>query len=198
MLRAAAPYRCCGKTKPISNSKEFAMWYVVQVVGGRENTVLHKIEEITNPKTYKKAFVPKYETKKRYSGVWKTKEEVLFPGYVFVDTRTPDLFRAELNKISAMTKLLSGETGSGDKRFVSLTNEEKTLICAFTEDDRFVMKMSEGVIEGDEIRILNGPLMGHTGLVKKIDRHKRLAYLELSMFGRNLSIKVGLEIIHKS
>ena len=60
------------------------------------------------------------------------------------------------------------------------------------------MKMSTGVIEGDEVVVLNGPLMGRTSLIKKIDRHKRLAYLELEMLGRKKTIKVGLEIIAKN
>lgn len=60
------------------------------------------------------------------------------------------------------------------------------------------MKMSEGIIEGDQILILKGPLMNHTGLVKKIDRHKRLAYLEIYMCGRQLTIKAGLEIVKKN
>ena len=39
-------------------------------------------------------------------------------------------------------------------------------------------------MEGDEIVILNGPLMNQTGLIKKLDRHKRLAYLEMEILGR--------------
>lgn len=53
------------------------------------------------------------------------------------------------------------------------------------------------MIEGDEIVILNGPLMNQTGLIKKIDRHKRLAYLEIEILGRTKTVKVGLEIVQK-
>lgn len=53
------------------------------------------------------------------------------------------------------------------------------------------------MIEGDEVVILNGPLMGHVGLIKKIDRHKRLAYLEIEMLGRKKNVKIGLEIVGK-
>lgn len=56
---------------------------------------------------------------------------------------------------------------------------------------------SSGVMEGDEIVILNGPLMNQTGLIKKLDRHKRLAYLEIEILGRVKTVKVGLEIVRK-
>ena len=57
--------------------------------------------------------------------------------------------------------------------------------------------MSKGLIEGNQIYITQGPLKGKEGLIVKIDRHKRLAYLQLSMFHKELIAKVGLEIISK-
>lgn len=33
--------------------------------------------------------------------------------------------------------------------------------------------------------------------IRRIDRHKRIAYLEIEMFGRTVEMKVGLEIIRK-
>ena len=57
--------------------------------------------------------------------------------------------------------------------------------------------MSEGVIEGDRVIVLNGPLMNHEGRISKIDRHRRIAYLDMPMMGRTKTIKVGLEIVSK-
>lgn len=57
--------------------------------------------------------------------------------------------------------------------------------------------MSSGIIENDRVRILSGPLMGMEGNIRRIDRHKRIAYLEIEMFGRTVEMKVGLEIIKK-
>lgn len=55
--------------------------------------------------------------------------------------------------------------------------------------------MSEGIIEGDQIRVLKGPLQGYEALVAKVDRHKRLAYIDLNILGRIKTVKVGLEIV---
>lgn len=58
-------------------------------------------------------------------------------------------------------------------------------------------KISSGIIENDRVQILAGPLMGMEGNIRRIDRHKRTAYLEIEMFGRTVEMKVGLEIIRK-
>lgn len=57
--------------------------------------------------------------------------------------------------------------------------------------------MSSGIIENDRVQILSGPLMGMEGNIRRIDRHKRIAYMEIEMFGRTVEMKVGLEIIRK-
>lgn len=97
--------------------------------------------------------------------------------------------------IEQIEKLVSSTTYKSC--FIPLADDEKTIISAFIGDTDHVMKMSEGIINGDEVVILKGPLMNHLGLVKKIDRHKRLAYLELKMCGRPVTIKAGLEIVKK-
>lgn len=169
------------------------MWYVIQVVGGQERAVLRQIEQLADTTTYNSCFVPQYELKKNFRGVWKYCKKILFPGYVFVDTKNPSIFRKELWKVSRMTKLLR----DGSEHFIPLTEEDKAVISAFVGNDDYVMKMSEGIVEGDKIIILKGPLMGHSGLVKKINRHKKIAFLKIFMFGREISLKAGLEIVKK-
>ena len=39
--------------------------------------------------------------------------------------------------------------------------------------------------------------MGMEGMIKKIDRHKRKAWLEVPMFGRVQTVQVGVEIVAK-
>ena len=90
-----------------------------------------------------------------------------------------------------MTKLL--KTG---EQIISLTDSEIEFLLKFGGREQLV-KMSIGFAEQDKIVVLEGPLKGMEGYIKKIDRHRREANLELPMFGRILDIKVGLEIIRK-
>lgn len=43
-----------------------------------------------------------------------------------------------------------------------------------------------------------GPLIGLEGLITKIDRHKRIAYVDVELLGKLTRVQVGLEIISKS
>ncbi|MBQ7562801.1 MAG: KOW motif-containing protein [Lachnospiraceae bacterium] len=59
-----------------------------------------------------------------------------------------------------------------------------------------VLDVSTGYYEGKGVRIIKGPLMGLEGQIKKINRHKRIAILELEMLSRMVEITVGLEVIY--
>ncbi|WP_416239277.1 KOW motif-containing protein, partial [[Clostridium] innocuum] len=47
--------------------------------------------------------------------------------------------------------------------------------------EEHVVEMSTGFIQGEQIFITEGPLQGKEGQIIRIDRHKRIAYLQLSM-----------------
>lgn len=168
------------------------MWYVIQTVGGQENQVINLMSRLVDDGLVAETFVPKYEVMKRIGGEWRKRTEVLLPGYLFVVTDNPGLLKEQLRRVPKFTRLLGN-----DDMFIPLNDEEVAFINAFTEPGERVVGFSSGVVEGDEIVILNGPLMNHTGLIKKIDRHKRLAYLEIEMCGRLKTVKLGLEIVKK-
>ena len=42
-----------------------------------------------------------------------------------------------------------------------------------------------------------GPLRGHVDRIKKIDRHKRIAYLDIGLLDQK-QVRVGLEIVRKT
>lgn len=90
-----------------------------------------------------------------------------------------------------MTKLL----GCGEE-IIPLSLDEEMLLLRMGREDQIV-ELSSGVIEHDKVKILSGPLQGMEGNICKIDRHKRMAYLQIEMFGRTIEMKVGLEILRK-
>ena len=117
----------------------------------------------------------------------------LFPGYVFVRTSTPEQVREVLGRVPAFSRML---TSAGDT-CLPLTDDEVAWINATTNVDTHVMEMSEGVIEGDRVMVIRGPLRGHEARITRADRHKRLAWVDMDMFGRHKTIRVGLEIVSK-
>ena len=108
-----------------------------------------------------------------------------------VITQNPEKLVNGLKKVIGLMKLI----GTGDE-IVPLVQEEIDLLMKIGTDKQLV-EMSSGIIENDRVQILAGPLMGMEGNIRRIDRHKRTAYLEIEMFGRTVEMKVGLEIIRK-
>lgn len=166
--------------------------YVVQVTGGREEhareLVLRLLSDVAED-----CYTPAYEAMRRVRGEWKLCRGVLFPGYIFVQTADPTMLAYRLASVPAFTRLL----GNSEDSFIPLTDAEVAWLNAFTGVETHVVEMSQGIIEGDRVRVTKGPLCSHEGQVVRIDRHRRIAELEVQMFGRTKRIKVGLEIVRK-
>lgn len=171
--------------------EEIPMWYVVQVQTGTEEKIRTQCISIIDGEILERCFIPYYEEKKKYQGAWHTEKRILFPGYVFmVSERLADLYKG-LWKVIGLTKLL----GTG-KEIVPLSEEETALLERMGAGER-PLEISTGFIEKGEVRVTEGPLVGLEGCIRKIDRHKRKAWLEIDMFGRMIEMEVGLEIIEK-
>lgn len=167
------------------------MWYVIQVRTGTEEEIQRQCETIIDKSILEKSFIPKYEQERKYQGQWHTELKILFPGYVFLVSEEKEKLFFELKRIIGLTKLLGiGET------IVPLTAEEVDFLLSFGQKEQ-VVEMSEGIIENDCVIITKGPLKGNEGLIKKIDRHKRKAWMEIQMFGRTMEMQVGVEIVMK-
>ena len=168
------------------------MWYVIQVRTGSEDNIRLQCEKNISTNILKDCFIPYYEERKHLKGEWRTLKKILFPGYVFLDSEEWERLFMNLKQVSGLTKLL----GIGDD-VVPLTEEEVEFLTSFGGEDQ-VVPISEGILENSKVIVMSGPLTGKEGYIKKIDRHKRKAYLELPMFGRIQRIQVGLEIVSKT
>ena len=168
------------------------MWYVIQVNTGKEANICAQCKQNISSDILQDCFVPYYEESRKVNGVRIKRNRILFPGYVFLVTEDVKALFIALKGIKGMTKLL----GVGDD-IVPITSKEERLLQRFitkTEDEAIV-EMSTGIIEGEQVIVTGGPLMGMEGYIRKIDRHKRKAWVELEMFGRIQRVEIGLEIV---
>lgn len=165
--------------------------YVIQVAGGRERTGADLLRRHAAD-VLEECFLPTFELMRRKDGVWRKVRELLFPGYLFVKASDSERLAARLRGVPVFMRILGN-----DDSFTPLAPDEVAWLEAFTTARTHVVEMSQGVIEGDTIVVTDGPLKGREALITKIDRHKRLAYLDMRMFGRSKSVRIGLEIVRK-
>ena len=119
-------------------------------------------------------------------------KEIMFPGYIFIDSDNPQQIYEHLNSVPELTKML----GRDKNEFTPIEAGKEAMFKAMVNDN-YEIPLSVGVIEGDKVIVKEGPLSGMEGLIKKIDRHKRVAVLNAQMFEQDVDIKIGLEIIEK-
>lgn len=167
-------------------------WYAVQVRTGQEEKIVEACQLLMNQHALEECFIPKYKRMKKYKGKWHQIDAILFTGYIFMISDHIDELFNELKKIPDLTKIL----GNDGKCIVPIRKEEAMFLTRFGGNSHIV-DMSLGYIEGDIIKITNGPLMGYEGQIVKIDRHKRIAYIDISLFDQITRVQVGLEIISK-
>ena len=167
--------------------------YAIQVASGQEAKTEELIRRFVDESIVGEVFVPRFEAMRRWKGEWHKRTERLTPGYLYVETSDVEKLALQLRRVPAFTKPLGN-----NEVFIPLNDDEVARLNAFTGNDRRVIEMSEGIMEGAKVIVLRGPLMGHEAEIKRIDRHRRMAELEVSMLGRTKTIRLGLEIVSKS
>lgn len=166
-------------------------WYAVQVRTGREEAVLRLSKKMIDKDVLIECFIPYCERMKRYQGEWHKEQHILFPGYVFFITGQVEELFWELKRLPEFTKIL----GNGVE-FIPLRDEEKKMMADIGGRDH-LFEMSRGYIVGDKVIIISGPMKEMGGTITFINRHKRIALVQMNMFGRKIEIRLGVEIIKK-
>ena len=169
------------------------MWFVIWTSTSRENNALDLVKERLSDLA-DRIFVPQRTISIKRGKEWVLERTALFPGYLFVDTDPEriEILAGKMRSLSGFNVVLST-----DDKFLPL-NEQETAFIEEIYGAGGSFDASVGIIEGEQIKITSGPLMGLEGSITKIDRHKRRAYLELNMFGVKTKTSVSLEIIEKN
>ena len=185
-IAAGGSHMECKQTRATAE----APWYVVNVPTGKETKMCQVIERISPEGAVIECFSPRYATQIKPAGEWIDVQKTLLPGYVVVATRQIGVVKRCLRKVPEYARVLSmGES------FVPLASEERAWIEAFTYEGDRCVPMSMGVMEGDRVVVVSGPLKGREALIKSVNRHRSIAYVELQICGRIVTTKVGLGIV---
>lgn len=171
--------------------RKMSEWYAVQVTTGREEETACMCRRVISPRTLQECFIPKGERMRRYEGAWHIEKKILFPGYLFFITDAVEQLYFELKHIPELTRILGDGTS-----FIPLEQDEVSLLLKIGGEEH-TASMSSGYIEGDKIIITEGPLKNLEGTIKKIDRHKRTAAVQIKMMGQLKNVTMGVEIVRK-
>ena len=167
---------------------ENAKWYVVHTYSGYENTVKATIGKTVQSRSLQEQIlvvsIPmETVTEITDSGVSKTYDRKLYPGYVFIKMVYSDDTWHVIRNIRGVAGFV-GTSGSDP--------------IPLTEDEVYEMGVEKREIivnyaVGDSVRIIDGPLSSFTGTVEEIDVENNSVSVIVSMFGRETSVEFELD-----
>lgn len=171
-------------------------WYILFTRTGREEKAEQLLKNQLDSNIFM-PFIPMLQTIFKYSGRVKKELKPLFPGYVFIESDIPSLeiIKITRNIVSAskdIIRFLKYED-TGD---IAMKEHERNMLLRLCNDDRYV-ESSNGIIVGSRVYVKKGPLMGLESIIRKINRHKRQAIIELEFMGDVRQVTVVLEIVEK-
>ena len=169
---------------------ETARWYVVHTYSGYENTVKATIEKTVESRGLHDQILAisiplETVTEITESGVSKTYDRKVYPGYVLVKMVYSDDTWHVIRNVRGVT----GFVGTSSNDPTPLTEEE---VYAMGVEKKEIIVNYE---VGDTVRILDGPLSSFTGTVENIEIEKNTVSVVVSMFGRETPVEFELDQI---
>lgn len=149
------------------------------------------ISDFADPSLYSRILIPYRLKRHYYKGRSHIAKLILFPSYVFIET---DHIKELVNNIKWFPGF--NVVLHVDDLYCPVYKHEEKLLMELV-DDRGIIDISEGFIEGDQIRIISGPLVGQEGNILRINRRKGTAILQMNIFNRVTEVSLGLDLISK-
>ena len=165
-----------------------AKWFVLQTYSGYENTVKATIEKTVEARGLHNEILTvsipmETVTEITESGVSKTYDRKVFPGYVLVKMVYSDDTWHVIRNIRGV----AGFVGSSSNDPTPLSEDE--VYAMGVEKKEIVVNYAVG----DTVRILDGPLSSFTGRVDSIEVENNAVSVIVSMFGRETAVEFELD-----
>ena len=160
------------------------IWYLLTCPEGEEADYMEKCTNLAAPGKMEKMVCFQYQCMIRYGGQWHVENRTALPGCVFLAGAGAALLRR------------GGQKADGTRQDIFLTPCDPPYLMELCLDGALI-GISKGIIKNGGPVVTSGPLRGREGLIRRIDRHKRTAWIEIPLNGGKRQVTVGLEIYEK-
>lgn len=172
---------------PKQSGKLGRRWYVLHTYSGYEENVAsnlkQRVESMDMEDKIFSVLVPTEKKIKIKNGKRKTVIEKIFPGYVLVEMIVTD----DSWYVVRNTPSVTGFVGSGTTPTPISEEEVKGLQRRMgVEEPTFKID----VVEGDTVRVIDGPFKDMEGKVKSVDESRGKVKVLISVFGRETPVEL--------
>jgi transcriptional antiterminator NusG len=179
------------------------MYYVIFTGTGNEKLAEQLIEKYGS-EFCNACYCPTVKYKKKIRGREILLYKKLLPGYVFISTEDVDALYKKLREAHVFHKIMETDRKDDSIDFYSLTDSEVQWLHQIMGNPEEMqeavpaIELSQiGFDENDEVIIISGPLKDYSGIIKKIDLHRRIAQVEVEFMKRKTVLYLGIELVEK-
>jgi transcriptional antiterminator NusG len=168
-------------------------WYTVKVQSNRERSVSEKLkfDMMREFKEEVNVLIPSQKLSIVKNGKIKQKEQLLYPGYIFVETESIDKVLHFVKVIAGITSVLKDPQGNP----IIMRQSEIDRMTGEVEQRKSVDKGLYAV--NQEVGVVNGPFSGFRGKIQTLDYEKDKVKIEVMIFGRATVVDLTLNDISK-
>lgn len=179
----------------IENQSSTSMkWYIVRAQANRERSVSERITKEAEKGDLMgkvgKVIVPMEKSFFLKNGKKVTREKVMYPGYIFVETNAIGELKYYLKGCNGATGFLTNRSGE----IQPLKNEEVERMIG--QHEEIVQKQLESpFVISEEVKVIDGPFKGFIGSIKDIKEQK--VKVGVLIFGRETIVELNTMQIDK-
>ncbi len=168
-------------------------WYTIKVQSNREKSVSEKLkmEMMRDFKEEVDVLIPSQKFSVVKDGKVKQKEQLLYPGYIFVETQSIDKVLHFVKVINGLTNVLKDPQGNPIVMRKSEIERMTGEVEKRKESDKGLYAI------GQEVSITNGPFSSFRGKIQTLDYEKDKVKIEVTIFGRATIVDLTLGDISK-
>ena len=174
-------------------------WYVVRAVSGQENKVKDYIEREISQQGLddfvEQVLVPTEKVVQVRNGKKINKEKVYFPGYIMVEANLSGEVPHIIRSINGVIGFL-GEVKGGDP--IPLRKSEVNRMLGKVDELAVkVDSVSIPFVEGETVKVVDGPFNGFNGVIERVNEEKRKLEVMVKIFGRKTPLELGYMQVEK-
>lgn len=161
------------------------MWYVVQVMTGREDGIAAALN-----RQGIRALVPKEDRMIRSGGAWTRKEYILFSSYVFLemDYNADNYYR--VRNLPGVIRFLGD--GNGPSRLSYLEAEWIRLLTG--KNNAPIQPTVVRISEDGSLKAVKGVLTNFENRIIRVDKRNRKATFEITLCGEKKEVQLSIEL----
>lgn len=180
----------------MSDSKK---WYSLRVISGKERKIKERIElELQRNKWTElvtQVLVPSEKVYKIRNGKKVILERNILPGYILIEADSKKLSGEIITTIANMPNVIHF---LGKNNPIPMQESEANRMLGRVDDSQEIGEaMIEPYIEGETIKIIDGPFKDFVGDIKEVNEEKKKLTVIVKIFGRGTEVELNFMQVEK-